>query len=346
MDPTRERTVKNLFQQTLSRETVKTPPVWMMRQAGRYHQHYQNLKKSHTFMDLCLKPELAAEVAMGPVQDFDFDAAILFSDILFPLKAMGMPLDYTDAGPQLGFQLDANNIKNLKNPEEAALEMAFQKEAMQITRSRLPSSKALIGFVGGPWTLFVYAMEGSHAGNLLRSKTSWGLWQDFSKKIQTFLEKNIQMQFDRGADVVMLFDTAAGELSPALYQAQIQPVLTALAKKYPHRLGYYSRGTQPAHFNAQWKEIPWLGQGYDHRCDLMASLKGASGFVQGNFDQSLLHMDASDFKKTFSEYLKPFQELTAEQRKGWVCGLGHGVLPKTPEANVRSFVEMVRKAFP
>lgn len=337
--------MKNLFNKTLNRETVKMPPVWMMRQAGRYHKHYQNLKKSHTFMELCLQPELAAEVAMGPVEDFDFDAAILFSDILFPLKALGMPLDYTDAGPQLGFQLNSENIKSLKSPEEAAQEMMFQKEALQITRSRLPVEKGLIGFIGGPWTLFVYAVEGSHVGNLIKSKTDWKLWQNFSKTILEFLTRNIQLQFDGGADVVMLFDTAAGELSPAVFQSQVQPVLAELAKRFPNKLGYYSKSTQPAHFNEDWKQIPFLGQGYDHRNDLVAQLKSARGFVQGNFDQSLLHLEASEFQKFFKEYLKPFQELSLEQRTGWVCGLGHGVLPKTPEENVRNFVQIVRRTF-
>ncbi len=338
--------MKNLFQKTLAKEEVKTPPIWMMRQAGRYHSHYQNLKKQYTFMDLCLKPELACEVAMGPIQDFDFDAAILFSDILFPLQALGMPLDYTDAGPQLGFKLSAADIAKLKPAKEAAQKMLFQKEAMKLTRARLPESKALIGFVGGPWTLFVYAMEGSHAGNLLGAKTAWPLWQQFSEIICDFLIENIQMQFDGGADVVMILDTAAGELSPDVFQSQIQPVLKRLANRFAQRLGYYSRGTQPAHFaTSDWAQIPWQGQGYDHRNDLVQVLQQSPGFVQGNFDQSLLHLPADDFKKFLNNYLKPFQDLSPSQRKGWVCGLGHGILPKTPEANVRAFVETVRKLF-
>lgn len=337
--------MKNLFLKALGREDVKTPPIWMMRQAGRYHSHYQNLKSRHTFMELCLNPELAAEVAMGPVQDFDFDAAILFSDILFPLKALGMPLDYTDAGPKLGFQLDPENFINLNDPKLAAQEMQFQKEALRLTRQHLPDSKGLIGFVGGPWTLFVYAMEGTHAGNLLRSKTSWDLWPSFSRVIETFLKDNIQLQFEGGADVVMIFDTAAGELSPALFQKYVQPVLERLARAYPGKLGYYSRGTLPAHFNSAWKDIPWAGQGYDHRQDLTAQLKSAAGFVQGNFDQGLLHLPTDEFPKFFKEYLKPLQDLSSQDRKGWVCGLGHGVLPKTPEKNVRAFVEIVRGQF-
>jgi uroporphyrinogen decarboxylase len=337
--------MKNLFQKTLGKEVVSTPPVWMMRQAGRYHSHYQNLKLKHTFMDLCLQPELAAEVAMGPVQDFDFDAAILFSDILFPLKALGMPLDYTDGGPKLGFHLNSTNIKNLKPWQEAWQEMSFQKEAMKLTRERLQSSKGLIGFVGGPWTLFVYAMEGGHAGNLLTAKTNWELWTQFSEIISQFLIENIRLQFEGGADVVMLFDTAAGELSPGLFQAKIQPVLAKIAQRFPGKLGYYSKGTSPQFFDSQWKKLPWAGQGHDHRNDLVSILNQSNGFVQGNFDQSLLHLSETEFPQFFREYLKPFQELSKEQRKGWVCGLGHGVLPKTPEKNVHAFVDIVRKTF-
>lgn len=338
--------MKNLFQKVLSHEVVKTPPVWMMRQAGRYHSHYQALKQKNTFMDLCLQPELAAEVAMGPIQDFDFDAAILFSDILFPLKALGMPLDYTDQGPQLGYELNLENIKKLKPWNEAATEMLFQKEAMQITRRRLPAEKGLIGFVGGPWTLFVYAVEGTHAGNLLKSKTSWALWNEFSKIILNFLKENIRLQFEGGADVVMIFDTAAGELSPAVFNSQVKPVLAELAKAYPGKIGYYSKGTTLAHFDQEWKQLPFLGQGFDHRHDVTSILKSSpKGFTQGNFDQGLLHLDHASFEKFFKEYLKPFQDLSPDERKGWICGLGHGVLPKTPEKNVRSFVEIVRKSF-
>jgi uroporphyrinogen decarboxylase len=337
--------MSNLFNKAMNKEILDTPPIWMMRQAGRYHSHYQNLKKTNTFMDLCLQPHLSAEVAMGPVLDFDFDAAILFSDILFPLKALGMPLDYTDAGPQLGYQLDSENIKKLKPALEASEEMQFQKTAMQLTRERLSKEKGLIGFVGGPWTLFVYAMEGSHAGNLIRSKTAWGLWTEFSKIIESFLVENIRLQFEGGADVVMIFDTAAGELSPAVFQAQVQPVLAKLARQFSGKLGYYSKGTTPMHFNIDWKSLPWAGQGFDHRHQLTELFAPFSknGFIQGNFDQSLLHLPTDDFKIFLQQYLKPFQDLSPEQRKGWICGLGHGILPKTPEKNVHTFIDLVRK---
>src|SRR4029077_7225782 len=107
------------FQNALARRAQSTPPIWLMRQAGRYHKHYQALRQKYSFMDLCKQPELAAEVALGPVLDFDFDAAILFSDLLFPLEALGMGLEYTDGGPQLGWKLDVDSIKKLRSVDEA-----------------------------------------------------------------------------------------------------------------------------------------------------------------------------------------------------------------------------------
>ena len=113
-------------------------------------------------MDLCKRPELAAEVALGPVLDFDFDAAILFSDLLFPLEALGMGLQYTDHGPKLDWQLGQHNLARLRSVDEAWPNLLFQGEALRATRELLPSDRSLIGFVGGPWTLFVYAVVGTH----------------------------------------------------------------------------------------------------------------------------------------------------------------------------------------
>lgn len=340
--------MKNLFLQTLAGEAVQTPPIWMMRQAGRYHAHYQALRAKHSFMDLCLVPELAAEVAMGPIQDFDFDAAILFSDLLFPFKALGQGLEYTDHGPRLGFHLTTENISQLKPWQDALPEMEFQKKAMQLTRQRLPKEKGLIGFVGGAWTLFVYAIEGTHTGSLIKTKTAlMDLWPKFVEMMTPFLIENIRLQFEGGADVVMIFDTAAGELSPQLYTKYVLPELAKLAAAYPNKLGYYSKGTTADHYASKtFTDIPWLGRGLDHRFNLPEVLKkNTRGFVQGNFDQSLLHLQPADFEKALHNYLKPFQDLTVAERKGWVSGLGHGVLPKTPEQNVKRFVEIVRSSF-
>lgn len=339
--------MNKLFHNALQRTPQNTPPIWFMRQAGRYHSHYQALRQKHSFMELCKRPELAAEVARGPVAEFDFDVSILFSDILFPLEALGMGLDYTDHGPQLGFKLNPETFSKLGSVEKAVNFMQFQKEAMQATRAVLPSNKSLIGFVGGPWTLFVYAVEGSHAGSLIQSKVLAPLFLQFLEKMTPLLKENIRLQFAGGAETVMVFDTAAGEVSPAFFREWIQPVLTQLSQEFPGKLGYYSKGTQRAFFDKAFCQLPWAGQGFDHRNNLVECFDVQNkGFVQGNFDQSLLFLEGDAFKKALADYLRPFQNLTPAQRAGWVSGLGHGVLPKTPEKNVRLFVDTVREVFP
>src|SRR5688572_12497602 len=163
------------FYRALRSEALDVPPIWLMRQAGRYHTPYRQLRTKHSFEALCRTAELAAEVAMGPMHDFDFDAAILFSDLLFPLEALGFGLSYDDGPPKLDGSLTFDHVARFR-PLPAALErLKFQGEAMHATRRRLPAEKALIGFVGGPWTLFVYAMEGTHAGLLSRAKGSLDL---------------------------------------------------------------------------------------------------------------------------------------------------------------------------
>ena len=334
-----------LFQNALKKKAQKVPPVWFMRQAGRYHQHYQKLKEKHTFMELCKVPELAAEVALGPVQEFDFDVSILFSDLLFPLEALGLGLRY-DPGPILDRQLNWQNINELKSIEEALPDLAFQKKAMQLTREVLPKNKSLIGFVGGPWTLFTYASLGGHDGNLILAKTQLSLFEKFCEKLVPLLVQNIQLQLEGGAEVVMIFDTAAGEVSPHLFTQFIQPQIEKLAKAHPGRLGYYSKSTQNAHIENLMTQAHWAGFGVDHRWPLSQLLKSKrQGFLQGNFDQALLFCEPTDFKKHLEAFLGQFRELSLEERAGWVCGLGHGVLPKTPERNVKEFVQFVRKYF-
>ena len=139
----------------------------------------------------------------------------------------------------------------------------------------------------------------------------------------------------------MIFDTAAGELSPQLFEAEVVPQLTALAHTNPARTGYYSKGTQPAHLRDGFTRSEFLGIGVDHTWDLREAFEISShGFVQGNFDQALLHAPADELKKHLSKYLAPLQ---GRDWPGWICGLGHGVLPATPEDNVRLFVDTVRE---
>lgn len=335
------------FQNAVNGVAQATPPIWFMRQAGRYHKHYQRLREKHSFMELCKEPELAAQVALGPVEDFDFDVAILFSDILFPLQAMGLGLTYGDAGPALDPHLEESHIAGLKSLEEALPHLEFQREAMRQTRALLPDDKSLIGFVGGPWTLFVYAVEGSHKGNLIDTKTSMGMYRKFADLLVPLLIENIRLQLEGGAEVVMIFDTAAGEVEPRWFHRHIGADLEKIFAAFPGKIGYYGRGTQPAHLDdPRFDHGPLAGIGVDWRWDMRDAFEaGSGGFVQGNFDQSLLFLPPDEFQRELRAWLEPFVAMTPEQRRGWVCGLGHGVLPKTPEENVRTFVKTVREVF-
>lgn len=332
------------FQKVITGEGSDSPPIWFMRQAGRYHSHYQALRKKHGFKELCKNPMLAAEVALGPMLDFDFDVSILFSDILFPLEALGLGLEYAP-GPTFDRKIDKSNIDQLSTPEEAIQQLSFQAEALKQTRHKLASNKSLIGFVGAPWTLFTYAVEGSHSGNMIVSKSSLELVGPIFERLVPLLKLNIEMQFEAGAELVMLFDTSSGGLSPALFEKIIMPALETLTSQFPGKLGYYSKGVGETQY-AMARSLPFAGMGYDHRFELAEVLKSvSSSFVQGNFDQSMLFQGHEEFKASLDEYLKPILALSKDERKNWVCGLGHGVLPATPEQNVRYFVKHIREVF-
>jgi uroporphyrinogen decarboxylase len=333
------------FHNALNGVEQKVPPVWFMRQAGRYHKHYQALRKQHSFMELCKKPELAAEVALGPIQDFDFDVSIMFSDLLFPLEALGMGLKY-DPAPELGWHLNESTMNKLRPFASALEDLQFQKAVLQATRKVLPKDKSLIGFVGGPWTLFTYACEGEHKGSLIGAKSNLDLYHNFCEYLLPLLEANIALQLEGGAEIVMMFDTAAGELSPQAFQDHLESHILSFAKKFPGKIGYYSKGTTPWHIKNLREKPVFAGFGVDHRFEIAEVLKSnPRGFIQGNFDQAMLFCGADEFEQRLMRYLEPIRLLTPVQRKGWVCGLGHGVLPATPEENVRSFVKRIREVF-
>src|SRR5471030_1657451 len=138
----------SLFRSALTRKNTLRPPVWFMRQAGRYHSHYQAIRKKHSFIELCKTPAVACEATLGPIADFGFDAAILFSDLLFPLEVMGMGLRYEE-GPKLDWHLrHTSDLARLQGGAPRAAHMSFQAEAIALLRTRLPADRSLIGFVG------------------------------------------------------------------------------------------------------------------------------------------------------------------------------------------------------
>lgn len=326
-------------------------PVWFMRQAGRYHSHYQGIKKNSDFMTMCKDPKLACEITMGPIRDFNFDAAILFSDLLFPLEQLGLGLTY-NPGPILEFKLETpSDIKKLKLIQESNAYYSFQKEATKLLRAELPSTKSLLGFVGAPWTLYTYAVEGSHSGNLTSSKKGFydGRWQGFLEILLPALLTEMKVQAEGGADTICLFDTAVGELMLADFKEFIVPVLRQVTAEFKKlcpgkKVVYYSKLTHLNYLHAiEDKNIDVLG--IDWRMSLPLALKelGNDYMIQGNFDPSYLHYDWPILEKKLDQFWGSIKDLKNLDR--WICGLGHGILQQTPEENVRKTVEYIHKNF-
>ena len=343
----------NIFQSALKRANQLRPPVWLMRQAGRYHSHYQQLRKNYSFVDLCKMPEVACEATMGPIRDFDFDAAILFSDLLFPLEAMGMGLTY-EVGPKLSWHLrETSDLNRLAAGANLAEQLQFQARALELIRKELPSEKGLLGFVGGPLTLYCYAVEGSHKGGLDSAQAGLtdGRYDGFFEKLLDLLVENMVLQAKAGADVIAMMDTCAGEFDPQTYGGKIASDLELVFREFKKRMPetpilYYSKGTGPAH----WRRLgsaPISGLGIDWHHDLSEVLQefGQKWAIQGNVDPDWMFLDAHELEKRLRAVWGKVKELPPEYRRGWICGLGHGVLPKTPESNVRLFLKVQKEMF-
>ena len=334
------------FINALERKPQACPPIWLMRQAGRYHDHYQSLKKDHTFEELCKNPNLAAETAMGPINEFDFDVAILFSDILFPLEALGMDLSY-NPGPQFGLHLNEENAASLLAKSNPISFMDFQGEAIERTLERLPNDKSLIGFVGGPWTLIAYACHvDKELRNISLNNFQLGLLDNV---ILPLLKENIKLQLDAGAEIVMIFDSTAHQLADEDLILYLDKTFNALAKDFPNKVGYYAKdgvNYETIISKKNNESIRLAGMGLDSNIDLRDYFnKTGDGFIQGNFSENFLTLPSDEFLPKLEDYILQLSDLSPEERLGWVCGLGHGVLKTTPQKNVKEFVTRIREAF-
>jgi uroporphyrinogen decarboxylase len=348
-------TGRERFRATMERHNSGRPPVWLMRQAGRYHSHYQALRARHSFLDLCKRPELAAAVTLGPIEAFDFDAAIIFSDLLFPLEALGLGLSYNE-GPVLDWHLRSpSELARLRVPVPGFFD--FQAQAVRLAREQLPADKALLGFVGAPLTLYFYAVAGSHQKSApdsfdgVRAGFDDGRFDGFCEKLLPLLVEEMLVQARAGADAVAVFDTCAGEVDATLYRERVVPVLRELLTRFKAAapdvpVTYYSKGTRPEHW-AGLESLPIACLGVDWQTDLVSVLRDWGGryAIQGNIDPSWLKLDAARLESQLRDVFGRVAALPVEARRGWVCGLGHGVLPGTPEDNVRLFMKVQREVF-
>jgi len=197
--------MNKLFENALTRADQSCPPIWMMRQAGRYQSSYMAMKEDWTFEQMCKLPRLASQVAMLPIDEFDFDVAILFSDILFHLEALGLPLSF-NPGPKFEWNLDEDNWVDYKNVGNALKFLKFQSKAIKATRETLPFKKSLVGFVGGPWTILNYAVGDEEVSDKFRHMY-------LKEVLVPLLKQSIREQLTAGADAVMIFDSGLSNIS-------------------------------------------------------------------------------------------------------------------------------------
>lgn len=304
-----------------------------MRQAGRYHKHYQNLKEKFTFEQLCRNPDLACEVTLGPILDFDFDAAILFSDILFPLDYLGMELSFSP-GPVFQNNLTLQMLKQY-NIDEFQDYIQFQNQSLQLIRKSLPKDKSLVGFVGGPITLFHFAIRNNPiADNLLTSTIP---------VLENILLKNIEIQFQNEIDLLMIFDTEANNLSDEDFIKISIPFIKKVANKYPNQIGYFTKNISFNKFQELKKinslKLTVLGTQYN----ILEELSQTHLSLQGNFSNDLLTItDKDDFMATLNEFINFSKSHSPLQRAGWIASLDHGVQKTTPERNIHLFIDHIR----
>jgi uroporphyrinogen decarboxylase len=352
MAPTSLAISDSLFLRACRREPVERTPVWMMRQAGRYLPQYRAVRARASFMDMCKTPELACEVTVQPIDEFDMDAAILFCDILIPLEAMGMALEFTDAGPRLPAPVrDSAAVARLGVPDPEAT-MPFVMDAIRATRSRLAGRAPLICFCGAPFTLATYAVEGGGSKHYEHVKGM--LYQEpaaahaLLDKLARFSAAYLAAQIAAGAQAVQLFDSWAGILAPRDYREfalrYVAQTICALRASRIWSGGgvpiiYFVNGCAP-----YLEDIRGAGAdviGIDWRIDLGEARRrlGAGVAVQGNLDPTCLFLPADALRERVREVLA-----AAGRAPGHIFNLGHGVLPGTDPERVRVMVQTVREA--
>lgn len=318
------------FTNAINRVEQSCPPIWMMRQAGRYQSSYMELKEKYNFMQMCKLPQVAAKVAMLPIDEFDFDVAILFSDILWHVEGLGLPLTF-DPSPKFEFHLSEENYKNHMCIETAMEHISFQKTALEITRDKLPSSKSLIGFVGGPWSVLNYALGENKAS--AEFKTMY-----LNEVVIPLMARSIRAQKLAGAEIVMIFDSGLHNMTKVYYDNYYLPMMEQLASI--GKVGYYARDL-PTNSLPKVKKMEWAGIGIDSTQDLPKTLETCTnGFVQGNFDEKYMLLETKLFKYELDKWL---DTLDGVDTTGWVCGLGHGIHKTTPTDHVKHFIDKVRE---
>ena len=334
------------FSNAINNIPQSTPPIWFMRQAGRYHSHYQSLRKKHTFVELCKTPSLAAEVAMGPINDFDYDVAILFSDILFPLESLGLKLDYAP-GPVFNRFLNENDLSVPISSTEMLESNKFQAEALNITRNLLPTNKSLVGFVGGPWTLLSYGLGRKDENKIKDIEKNSFIEKALYDVLIPMLREIIKMQLDNHSEIVYVFDTNAKQLEKDYFvQTYMENLKNEIFSEFEGKIAYFCKDNPLLSNPDNISDYGLSGMVFGKNDGLEKFLPNLNnGFIQGNFEPTHLLKPRDEFEIELDHYIQNFSRLSNKERSGWVCSLNHGVLPKAKEENVKRFINRVRTVF-
>jgi uroporphyrinogen decarboxylase len=328
-------------------EKVDYTPVWLMRQAGRYLKEYQEVRAKVDFLTLCKTPELAAKVTLQPIDILGVDAAILFSDILIPVEAMGMHLEFSDKkGPILGEPVrNKSGVDKLIIPDTED-SMPFVLETIRILRRELSDRVPLIGFSGAPFTLATYIIEGGSSKNFINTKKMMyqnpGLFSALFDKITSTVIDYLSAQIRAGAQAVQLFDSWAGILSPFDYENVIFPyvksAIKALKKSHDVPIIYFVNDCAGVLDIAKKSGADVIG--IDWRVDMGRAVKGLGKkvSVQGNLDPLVLFGPKEHIEERVQDILNK-----AETAHGHIFNLGHGILPETPVENAVAMVEAVHR---
>ena len=336
---------QSVFVQACRRRATPYTPIWIMRQAGRYQREYLRIRKNVTMLELCETPDLAAEVTLMAVDRLGVDAAIIFADILLITQPMGCDLDFVKGkGPVIANPLRTReDVERLREPD--AGEFTYLLEALQITRKALRPDIGLIGFAGAPFTVASYMVEGGKSSNYVKTKTMMyqdeQCWHRLMEKLTNVLIGYLNAQIASGADVVQVFDSWVGSLSPDDYRRYVLPHVKRLFDGLDKSAPVINFSTGNPMLLPLMKEAGGDVIGLDWRSDLAEawSLLGEEDVaVMGNLDPVVLYASPDRIRAAVKRILDK-----AQGRPGHIFNLGHGVLPDMPPENVAELVDAVHE---
>jgi uroporphyrinogen decarboxylase len=340
--------MSNRFLDACRRRPTDVRPVWFMRQAGRYLRQYREIRARHGILEICKRPELAATVTLQPVEILDVDAAIVFADLLLPVEPMGLKLHYeTGEGPVIDNPVrTANDIDTLSTANTD--DLGYVGETIQHVVRALGGNVPLIGFVGAPFTLASYMIEGGASRSFIRTKRMMyaeeTLWRRLMGKIVDVVAPFASLQVAAGARAIQVFDSWVGALGPDDYVRFAAPYSRALIERIR------ATGVPVIHFGTGasgfFRELHAAGgdvMGVDWRINIDQAWMDISyrSAIQGNLDPVALFAPLPELKMRVTELLK-----RTGARPGHIFNLGHGILPETPVDHVKAVVQMVREFRP